>query len=391
MSDCCNRNIMEGDICPCDGIDLLDDSQTAPEIQTHPITRRQVLKYMGGFLLTGFIAACGQAGGPQAQKSPVPTSIVSSQPTAPSREGLTKLDLAFCSQVLCILPFEVARQQGYFADEGYDVNLIYMKGGALAINALISKSVDFVGTPMDLIVRSVDQGQPVIMVASTSRLPFFALVVSPGKSSEITKISDLQGKRVGVNNLGTTDDLLLKALLAKNNLDPNSADSVALGPNLYDALLRGEVDAGMVQEPALTLLSQKGARVLVNFMDRQQTNEVLGGDYQFMGLNTRPDVLDSKPDVVEKLARALVKANQWILNHTGSEIVKAAPQELAPGDDIQIFAKALDKYKESLYPSDGVIEEQAVRRVVETQRISGLLKNENIDISTLYTNKYVEG
>lgn len=377
MSDCCETYSEVTEFCICeDGINMLDDSPSASQVQIHPLTRRDVLKVMGGFVLTGFLASCGpitQGGGSGGQD-----------------RQLTKLDLGFCSQVLCVLPFEVARQQGFFEEEGYDVNLLYMKGGTQAITALLSKSLDFVGTPMDLVVRSVDEGKEVRMVTSTSRLPFFALVTAPGVAAEIQTIADLAGKKVGVGNLGTTDDLLLKALAARAGIDPESIESVALGPNLSDTLLRGEVDAGMVQEPALTLVSKEGGRVLHNFMDLEQTRAALGGAYQFMGLNTRPDVIESRPDTIRALSRALVRANTWILENTGADIVKAAPAELVSGGQVDVFAAALDKYKESLYPGNGLVEEENVGRVVEAQRSAGLIEEgKEIEISSLFTNEFV--
>jgi len=36
--------------------------------------------------------------------------------------------LAFCGQLLCVIPYEVARTRGYFAAEGLDVKLVYTRG-----------------------------------------------------------------------------------------------------------------------------------------------------------------------------------------------------------------------------------------------------------------------
>src|SRR6266545_458795 len=49
--------------------------------------------------------------------------------------GLAKsgtIQLAFCSAILCVAPFEVTRAGGYFRDEGVDVNLVYMRGSTAA-------------------------------------------------------------------------------------------------------------------------------------------------------------------------------------------------------------------------------------------------------------------
>lgn len=311
-------------------------------------------------------------------------------PASPKAAALEPLELAFCSQVLCILPFEVARQRGFFAAEGLDVNLTYMRGGTQAINALIAGSVDFVGTPIDLVVQTVAKGKQAIMIASTSRLPFFALIVGP-QASSVRSIKDLAGKKVGVGNLGTTDHLMAQYLLVKEGVDPASVEFVALGPNLYDQLVRGQVEAGMVQEPSLTLTERAGGRVLVNFMRLDDSQRALGGPYQFMGLNTRPEVLSTKAETARKLIRGLVRANRWILDNAGSAIVQAAPAELVAGGDVDVFAAALDRYKRDLYPADGKLVLDSVQRVIDVQQQSGAIEaGQTVRPDQVFSNQYVE-
>jgi NitT/TauT family transport system substrate-binding protein len=317
----------------------------------------------------------------------------SSTPAAPDTptSALRKIDLAFCSQVLCIVPYEAARQRGFFAAEGLDVNIVYMRGGAQAMNALLSNSIDWIATPMDLVVQAAAQGKNVRMLVSTARLPFFALVSSP-KAPDIKDVQHLAGKKIGVAAVGTTDQLLARYLLTKAGLDPDSVEWAVLGPNLYDVLLRGQVEAGMVQEPSLTLLQKAGGKPLVNFMNLKDTQQWLGSAYQFMGLNTRTDVLETQADVGGKLVRALVKANQWVLGSPGSRVVDVAPPEIVSGGDIQTFADAIDTYKVDLFPADGKIAVDAVQRVLDVQLSSGALKQDaGVKAEDLFTNKFVPG
>lgn len=376
--------------CACDGLEDVDldlHAQVSFELDesgtTVKISRRKAIAYMGGFLL---LAACGVPGA----TSPSESSGVAA---TGEPKALTKIDLAFCSQVLCILPFEVARQRGYFEEAGLDVNLIYMKGGPPAITALLAKQLDFIGTPIDLVVRATDEGKPLTMVTSTSRLPFFALVTAPGQAETITSVADLKGKKVGVGTVGSTDDLLLRYLLRQNGLQIEDVETIGLGPNLFEQLTSGQVDAGMVQEPSLTLSTRNGSRVLVNFMDLKDTQEQLGGAYQFMGLNTRPDVLEdpAKVEQLRGISRGLVRANQWMLENPGSEIVKFAPEELIAPDKVDVFVAAIDAYKADLYPSDGLVNADAVARVIDVQRKAGLIASDKeFPPESVFTNEYVQ-
>ena len=356
------------------------------------LSRRATLAIAAKASAVSLLLACS----PEAAPRPTNTgssagASSSSTPAAPDTptSALRKIDLAFCSQVLCIVPYEAARQRGFFAAEGLDVNIVYMRGGAQAMNALLSNSIDWIATPIDLVVQAAAQGKNVRMLVSTARLPFFALVSSP-KAPDIKDVQHLAGKKIGVAAVGTTDQLLARYLLTKAGLDPDSVEWAVLGPNLYDVLLRGQVEAGMVQEPSLTLLQKAGGKPLVNFMNLKDTQQWLGSAYQFMGLNTRTDVLETQADVGGKLVRALVKANQWVLGSPGSRVVDVAPPEIVSGGDIQTFADAIDRYKVDLFPADGKIAVDAVQRVLDVQLSSGALKQDaGVKAEDMFTNKFV--
>jgi len=339
--------------------------------------------------LASLVACTGRpaAAPPAAEEPGAPDADVT--PDKAATGALEPVELAFCSQVLCILPFEVARQRGYFAAEGLDVNLVYMRGGTQAINALLAGSVDFVGTPIDLVVQAVAKGKPAVMIASTSQLPFFALVASP-RASTVQSIKDLAGQHIGVANLGTTDHLMTLYLLTREGVDPASVEFVALGPNLYEQLVRGQVEAGMVQEPSLTLVERAGGRVLVNFMRLNDAQRTLGGPYQFMGLNTRPEVLAAKADTARKLIRGLVRANRWMLDNPSTAIVQAVPADLVAGGELELFAATLDRHKRDLYPADGRLMLDSVQRVIDVQQQSGAIElGQTVRPDQVFTNQYL--
>src|ERR1700680_2479695 len=54
-----------------------------------------------------------------------------------------QIKLAFCSQLLCVVPYEVARAGGHFKNHGLDVELVYTRGGNAAMQALVGGAVDY--------------------------------------------------------------------------------------------------------------------------------------------------------------------------------------------------------------------------------------------------------
>src|SRR3989449_7240785 len=215
--------------------------------------------------------------------------------------------LAFCGQLLCVIPYEVTRARGHFADEGLDVRLVYTRGGNVAMQALVGGSVDYAGTSFDVALQAYAHGAKISRFASTGRLPLFALASAPKTAKEIRGLKDLENRTVGISALGNADHILVIYLMKRAGADPNRVRFATIGTNLLDALRLGQVDAGMVQEPALTLITSAGGGVIVNAMDIEEANRYLGGAYEFMGVAVRVEERERRKDEMARLPGALAR------------------------------------------------------------------------------------
>ena len=117
--------------------------------------------------------------------------------------------------------------------------------------------------------------------------PLFAVVTAPKTAGQIQSIKDLEGRTIGVSALGNADHALTLYLLKQAGADARKVQFATMGVNLLEALRQGQMDAGVVQEPALTLLQRSGARVLMNGMDLEDARHYLGGSFEFMGVAVR--------------------------------------------------------------------------------------------------------
>lgn len=61
---------------------------------------------------------------------------------APAIAQGKQIKLAYCSQLLCGLPYEVARSNGIFKAHGLDVQFVYTRGGNAATQAMVGGAVD---------------------------------------------------------------------------------------------------------------------------------------------------------------------------------------------------------------------------------------------------------
>lgn len=329
-----------------------DQSGTAPLI-SQGVSRRAVLKRLAG--------AMGSA------------AALAALPAYSAVSGKA-VKLAFCSQLLCVVPYEVTRAAGFFADQGLDVQLVYSRGGSAALQALNSGGVDYAATSFDAALNAYSHKASIVRFAATGRLPLFALATSPKAADQVKSISDLDKKVVGVAQLGNADHALALYLLKRNGVDPDRVQFATLGPNLYEALRLGQIDAGMVQEPGLTLLKQEGATVLADLMNLEDADRYLGGAYAFMGVAVRNDEVDQRQEEMVKLGHALAKGLQYLKEASIDDVVKALPKELIAGGNTAVLTAALDRHRQSLYPSRVQIDRAACERVLKIQMDAGIQK-----------------
>jgi len=301
----------------------------------------------------------------------------------PSRAAGKSIKLAFCSQLLCIIPYVVAHADGHFEKEGLEVELVYMRGGSAAMQALVGGAVDYAATSLDVAMQAFAHGAAVKRFATTGKLPLFALAVSPQNATRINTLKDLEGKTVGVSGLGNADHALALYLLKKANADASTVQFATIGTNLLEALRQGQLDAGLVQEPALTLVVRAGGKVLVNAMESADAQKYLGGDYEFMGVAVRAAEIEQRDAEMKAIARALAKALVAVQQVTPDDLVHALPPEMTTGADLDEMRAILGRYRASLYPTSIAMDRAAEDRVAQSLTVAGLLPP-GTDISGLY-------
>ena len=294
---------------------------------------------------------------------------------APAIAQGKQIKLAYCSQLLCGVPYEVARSAGIFKTHGLDVQFVYTRGGTAAMQALVGGAVDYAATSLDVAIQAyANVGADIRRFAVTGRLPLFAIATAPKTADKIKSIKDLEGKTVGVNALGTADHALTLYLLKQAGADARKVQFATMGVNLLEALRQGQVDVGLVQEPALTLVKRAGGRVLMNAMDLEEAKSHLGGSFEFMGVAVRAKEIEQRKPEMVALSRALGDALKAVQAMSGDEIVAAFPKEMTTGLDLKQFGEIVGQYRQSLYPRSVVIDLDSAKRVEHSLAVGGLLK-----------------
>ena len=212
--------------------------------------------------------------------------------------------------------------------------------------------------------------------------------MASSQKGEIKSVADLKGKPVGVSGIGVASHVLLDYILKKNGVDPKDVKVIAVGlSTMPPALEGGKIVAGMAGEPFFGRLVAKGVGFsLGNMSTLKDTQAILGGEYAFSGAITRPDVIQKRPHVVQKVVSALVKASHFIQTKTPEEIVAAIPQDLV-GDRAQ-YVETLKSSREIFAPN-GLVTQSGVDTVMKVLESFEVFKERRVDAASTYDMTYV--
>jgi NitT/TauT family transport system substrate-binding protein len=307
------------------------------------------------------------------------------------REEQTSVRMAVGGQTQFIyLPLTLADRLGYFKDEGLSVTIADLRGGSEALAAMMGGSVDMVTGFYEHTIRARAQGKELVMVALFDRYPGLVLLLGKKHFGDVTSIKDLVGKPVGISAPGSSTDELVKFLLKKNDLDPQSIPVVTAGiASVLAALEQDRVWAGVAVDPLATKLERDGiARPLYDTRTEKGTVEVFGGPWPAGGFYSTVEFLQKNPRTVQGLVNAAVRTLRFIQEHSAEEIAAAMPESFWAGDRDQYIASL--RANLGMYSPDGLMPEDGPPNVLKSlSLVDGTVAEANVDLKKTYDNSFV--
>src|SRR5215207_640257 len=123
--------------------------------------------------------------------------------------GVSNPDMSFLSG-------GVAQFQGYFKDEGLDVEVLQMNAN-VSIAALAAGNIDY-NLILQSIVTANLRGLPLKVTGILIERPNHVVVAHPS----IQKFADLKGKKIAISSYGSLVDILARLTAAHFKLEPKS-------------------------------------------------------------------------------------------------------------------------------------------------------------------------
>ena len=266
----------------------------------------------------------------------------------------TTVRIAYVSRSILDMPYMIARDRGFFREEGLEVEFVFMKA-IQTVQAMLAGGVDF-GTATGTAISAAVNGADVRVVFALTDKPSFDMIALPA----IANVQQMRGKKLGISAPGSLTEILARQILLANKIPLDQVTMLPLGTSdvTYIALKAGTIDATMLQVPQNFIAQDEGYRKIAAGADVYRA--VQGG------LTTTKSVITERPEIVTRVIRATQKALRLIRND------KKFAVEFIKGPFLDM-GKERDKYAERVYETalqfflpSGSVDEKLQREMILT-------------------------
>src|SRR5918992_1444848 len=195
----------------------------------------------------------------------------------------------------------MAKQEGLFKKNGLDVELIHIPSSSRGIQAILAGEIAFSFMDGSNAAQASLKGANIALVAGATNRQVFSLMAK----SDIKKITELKGKKIGITRVGSSTHT--SALYALGSAGLKSGDVQLLPllevPNIFTALAAGQIDAGVVSPPTNARAKKAGFVELMNIAKE-------GPEFVSVAVGTSRSYIKANEDIVRRVVRAYAEGVQ---------------------------------------------------------------------------------
>jgi NitT/TauT family transport system substrate-binding protein len=271
---------------------------------------------------------------------------------ADGSDKLTVVRMGLAARSTTSMPYFVAKERGFFREDGLDVELIVMQA-IQTIQATLGNSTQFASATGSAVAAAV-RGADIRVILAVTDQPSFDLIVQPN----ITSVQQLKGKKIGTGGVGSLAEILARRILIAHHVRPEDVAILATGPShvTYTALKAKVIDAAPLQMPLTFTAQDEGFRKLVSAADVYRS--VQGG------LATTKAMLTEQPELVTKVVRAMLRAMRLIKTDRKYAIDFLKGPWVDIGKDPEKIASRVYEIAGPALLDDGTVSEEIQRQMI---------------------------
>ena len=262
--------------------------------------------------------------------------------TKEKETNLKKVTLAEVAHTIFYAPQYVALNNGYFEEEGLDIELVLTSGADAVMSAVLSGDVDigFSGTEATIYVYNGGEKDYVKTFAGLTKRDG-SFLVSRKKYDNFT-LKDLKGKNVIGGRQGGMPEMTFEWALRENGIDPNkdlNIDTSIAFSAMQGAFIGGTGDFVTLFEPNALSVEQNEYGYVVAYIGE------LGGEVPYTAYNARKSYIENNKETIKSFTKAIDKGLKFVKDNTPEEIAKCII-DFFPDTTMNDLVKIVKRYKD---------------------------------------------
>lgn len=289
---------------------------------------------------------------------------------------LKQLTVAEPVHLIGYLPLYVAIHEGYFAEEGLDVNVVQATGGAHVTAVVSGDAFAVIGGVDSNALANEGNADPILGIVNCVNRANVYLFARKGLTPASDAAADmalfLKGKSIVAGRFGGSPNLLTRYLVKQVGLDPDKDVTLienADASTVTAMLQHGQGDIGNGGEPQIMEGVTAGIweEPFVKFTDL--------GDYAYSVIGVKKSTIENDPDTCQKFVRAMMKALKAVQedHDLAARILEKEFSTLTEEGRAAALKRA---YEDNLWSVDGVISPEAVTMTMTVLQSSGLYESD---------------
>lgn len=283
-------------------------------------------------------------------------------------------------------PQYVAISEGFFREEGLNVELSNGGGADKVMAAVLSDNMDIGFAGPEACVYVYNEGKadyPKVFAQMTKRDGSFLVA---REQTENFSWDDLRGKVVIPGRKGGVPYMTFEHVLKQNGLEPGA--DVTLDDSIQFDLMAGAFSSGKADyvtlfEPTASTVIQSGKGYYACSVGEES------GEIPYTAYFAKQSYMKEHSDVISAFTRAVAKGQEWVQQHSAQEIAASIASQF-PDNDEQTLTTAIQSYKDiDAWNSTPVMTEEAFSRLQDVIIEAGEL-TDKLPLDTIVDNSYAE-
>ncbi|MBI4528463.1 MAG: ABC transporter substrate-binding protein [Deltaproteobacteria bacterium] len=227
-------------------------------------------------------------------------------PAYPADKSLTRIRIGYVAPTADNVLVPIAQRKDFLKKRGIEAELISLRGGVQATQALLGDSIQFAQMAGSVAARATLSGGDLVMIAGFINRINYLLVSTP----EINSPKDLTGKKIASASIGGSVDTVLRLGLKGLGIDPASVIFLPAGPpqSRLAALSSKQMEATIVAPESLVAVRKAGLKVLKDLSE-------VAVYIQHTGLVVRRGLLKENRKLARDVLAAVVEAIDFYRTH----------------------------------------------------------------------------